>query len=222
MLDFYKIKRGQDKKVFFWSDLHLCHEKDFILVPRGFNCAKTAKDELRNRWLKKITNNDIVFLLGDNIVGAGNNGEKELTNFLHSVPFKEVYLMPGNHVSGFNSIVRQLQYKGASFNENLIFGYDLEENKRINIIPNYFEISVEGQLVVMSHYPLLSWNKAGKGAWMLYGHVHNNLKKTEWIRDNYFKGKCLDLGIEATPEPLEFAEIQKIMQHKDILKIDHH
>jgi calcineurin-like phosphoesterase family protein len=222
MLNFYKIHRHKDQRVFFWSDLHLCHEKDFILVPRGFSCAKIAKEALRNRWLKKITENDVVFLLGDSVVGAGNRGEEELTEFLHSVPFKEIYLMPGNHPSGFSALVDQAVYKGLSLNRDLIFGYNLTDNKRINLIPNYFEVSVEGQMIVMSHYPILSWNKAGKGSYMLFGHVHSNLEKVDWIKNNYLKGKCLDLGIESTPEPLEFAEIQKIMQNKDILKVDHH
>lgn len=223
MLNFYKIHRNKDQKVFFWSDLHLCHEKDFILVPRGFSCAKTAKEALRNRWLKKITENDVVFLLGDSVVGAGNRGEEELTEFLYSVPFKEVYLMPGNHPSGFSQFLNKaLQSEEFCFGVDLVLRYRFTNEKTINFIPNYFEVSVEEQMIVMSHYPILSWNKAGKGSYMLFGHVHSNLEKVDWIKNNYLKGKRLDLGIESTPEPLEFAEIQKIMQNKDIIRVDHH
>ena len=208
------MHRGNDRKIFFWSDLHLCHEKDFILEPRGFACGKSAKESLRNRWNDKITNNDTIFLLGDNIVGAGPNGKNELKDFLHSVNFRTVFLMPGNHPSGFSALLDECFERKENADEFLTFRYDLTSEKMILLIPNYFELSVDHQLIIMSHYPLLSWNKMGKGAWMLYGHVHDNLKKTPWIRDNYFKGKNIDLSVEATPEPLEFAEIQKIMNQK--------
>lgn len=106
--------------------------------------------------------------------------------------------------------------------EHLRFKWEISSNKTVYLIPNYLEICIEGQLIVMSHYPILSWNKMSKGSYMLYGHVHNNLCKTQWIKQNYLTGKCLDLSVESTPEPLEFAEIQKIMQNKKTLEVDHH
>lgn len=222
MIDFLKITRTPTNQVFFWSDLHLCHAKDFILNPRGFTDVNHAKEETGKRWRTKITNDDTVFLLGDNVVGAGNYGVEELTSFLHTVPFKEVYMMPGNHPSGFKQLFESWFVGNYQPNINLTFRVDLTNEKTIYLIPNYFELCINHQLIVMSHYPQLSWNKMGKGTWMLYGHVHDNLKKTPWIRDNYFKGKNLDLGIEATPHPLEFEEIQRIMNSKEILKVDHH
>ena len=36
--------------------------------------------------------------------------------------------------------------------------------------------TVDGQKVFVSHYPHRSWDRASKGAWMLYGHVHNLYK----------------------------------------------
>lgn len=223
MLNFYKINRHKEQRVFFWSDLHLCHEKDFILVPRGFSCGKEAKEGLRNRWVKKITDNDIVFLLGDSVVGAGNMGEEELTEFLYSVPFKEVYLMPGNHPSGFSQLLNKaLQSEEFCFGADLVLRYRFTNDKVINFIPNYFEISVEGQMIVMSHYAVLSWNKMGKGSFHLHGHSHSNLNKTKWIKDNYLIGRVLDLSVENCPFPMEFAEIQKYMQNQQLINSDNH
>jgi calcineurin-like phosphoesterase family protein len=222
MLGFYKIKKKQDQKVFFWSDLHLCHDKDFILNPRNFSDATHAKSEISERWRAKISNKDIVFLLGDTVVGAGDKGGEELTQFLHSVSFQEVYLMPGNHVSGYSQILNSAIEQGYSFNKDLILKFNFSEQKIINLIPNYFEISLDGELIVQSHYALLSWNKMGSGSYHLHGHSHSNLNKTQWVKDNYLTGKVFDLSVENCPSPVEFSEIQKYMSNQKIINPDHH
>ncbi len=45
---FYPLKI-KSPKVFFFSDLHIRHETDFILTPRGFNDAFEAKEQLIRR-----------------------------------------------------------------------------------------------------------------------------------------------------------------------------
>ena len=221
MIDFLSITRNANRKVFFWSDLHIKHAKDFILNPRNFANAEEAEQICIKRWNAKCTNDDVGFLLGDNIVGAGENGKSALMNVLHQLNFSELYLMPGNHPSGFSSLFRQFIKENLCPDMHLRFRINLNDNKTVYLIPNYFEIVVEGQIIVLSHYPILSWNKM-KESFMLYGHVHNNLRKTEWIRNNYMKGKNHDLSVESSPEPLEFAEIQEIMKNKMILHVDHH
>lgn len=222
MSEFFKIPYTPKSKVFFWSDIHECHAKDFILEPRGFTSVDHAKDETRKRWNAKVTCDDTGFLLGDTVVGAGPDGKNALANLLYSLNFKEMYLMPGNHPSGYSSILQMLRSENIFPDEHWRYVWQMAENKKVYLIPNYFEITVAGQMMVLSHYPLLSWNKMGKDAWMLFGHVHNNLVKTDWIRNNYLIGKCIDLGIEASVEPLEFTELQRIMQKKKAISVDHH
>ena len=57
---------------------------------------------------------------------------------------------------------------------------------------------------------------------MGFGHCHNNLEKTDWIKNNYLKGKCIDFSWDCYKRPIDFDEIIKIVDKKDILKIDHH
>ena len=59
-------------------------------------------------------------------------------------------------------------------------------------VHDYLEIKDSGQLVVMSHYPLMVWNHQYNGAVHLFGHVHNS-------RDNQlideWKSKLIANGI---------------------------
>ena len=43
-------------------------------------------------------------------------------------------------------------------------------------VRDYHELEVEGRFLVLCHYPLRTWNRAGKGAVQLHGHSHGRLK----------------------------------------------
>lgn len=43
-------------------------------------------------------------------------------------------------------------------------------------VRDYAELEVDGQPLVLCHYPFRTWNGAGKGAWNLHGHSHGRLK----------------------------------------------
>jgi calcineurin-like phosphoesterase family protein len=52
------------------------------------------------------------------------------------------------------------------------------------------------------------------GAWHLYGHVHS--------KNEYERGKSLDVGWDAFKAPISFREINAIMETKPILNEGHH
>jgi len=229
----------KNQKVFFWADFHGCHAKDFILEPRGFKTADEAKETLISRWNEKVTNEDTGILLGDNIVGAGANGEREFVSLLLRLNAKELYVMSGNHFSGYASVFEKLSTNSAEGTNVSIDGFGevtgspfLIDNhyrlsfqlgeKTIHLIPNYFEIIVEGHFVALCHYPVLSFNFMNKNGFMLYGHVHSALNKVDWIAQNYLTGRVLDVGIESCPYPISFPEVQKIMGNKKQIILDHH
>lgn len=68
---FYKPLKINDKEdnIFFWSDLHDGHDRDFIYKPRGFNNVSESHYELIKRWNEKINDSSTVFHLGDIIFG---------------------------------------------------------------------------------------------------------------------------------------------------------
>lgn len=198
-------------KVWFVSDLHYCHEKDFILNPRGCKTVQEHKDLIVSTWNKSVSKDDTVFVLGDTVVGAKDKSVQEFNYLLETLNYSRLYMMPGNHAAGYKDF--------AKYNQDFLVP---NTDKVVHFIPNYYEIVVDGQFIVLSHYPILSWNEMSHGSWMLYGHVHNNLIKTPWVRDNYMTGKNLDVSIESVGGPIEFETVKTLMNSKNILEIDHH
>lgn len=215
--------------VFFFSDFHCSHAKDFILNPRGFKTAEEGKEILIKNWNAKVTNNDICFLLGDSVVGAGPNGREVFSEILRRLNYKEIYIMPGNHFSGFSSLFEEKIKYGIDLHYRLSFnGKNIQTEEMgisghiIHLIPNYFEIQVKNQFIVLSHYPILSFNGQNKKSICIFGHTHNNLGKSN-IGKEYLKGRVLEVSPEAIGNfPLSFGEVMERIGNREAIKIDHH
>lgn len=202
--------------VWFYSDFHVGHSQPFIMNPRGFKDADEAKETLITNWNSKVTNNDICFLLGDTVVGAGLNSEKVFEELLNRLNYKELYLAPGNHTSGYRQRFKKEFLAGNSIDDFYRLSFNVSPGKRVHLIPNYYEIYINKQFVVLSHYPVYSWNDIGRGAFMLHGHCHGRI-------NGKLEGKILDLGPESIGNyPLSFVEIKEIMDSKELKSPDYH
>lgn len=179
--------------------------------------AKTVEeynDILIRRMCSCLSHEDTFFLLGDNVFGA--NGEKSLMDILLKIPFKTLFLMPGNHHAGYKQLLEKT---------NLIDGVPtlvINENKVVHFVPNYLEIIIQNQFIVLSHYPILSWNEQANGSWMVHSHCHGTLMLNRGIGDLYYKAKAIDVGFEIFQGPVGFPELQKHFNAKSIVTFDHH
>ena len=52
-------------EVYFTSDLHFGHERIIALCERGFTGIEEMNETLIERWNKKVTDKDTVYILGD-------------------------------------------------------------------------------------------------------------------------------------------------------------
>ncbi len=74
---------------------------------------------------------------------------------------------------------------------------------------------VHKQRIVMSHYPLRSWNQMHRGAWMLHGHCHGNIED--------IGGKTIDVGVDCHDyRPVSIDEVAAEMSHRETDSVDHH
>lgn len=82
-----------------------------------------------------------------------------------------------------------------------------------NLYERKFDVT---QRVVMCHYPLLTWNLAHYGAWMLHGHSHGLLAPSTTTR--------LDVGVDCHPKhrPFSLDEIAAEMSARSYEVVDHH
>ena len=63
-------------KIFFTSDLHFGHENVIRFDNRPFETVEEMNAELVRRWNAKVSNGDLVYVLGD-MIWKSNHGEAE-------------------------------------------------------------------------------------------------------------------------------------------------
>ena len=214
---FYKPVKvsSTDHDVLFWGCMHYGHDPKWdvpIWKTRGYNSSAEHDEGLILNWNKKANASTIGFLLGDTIFG--HNADERLITLFNRLEFKELYVLPGNHQAGYKQLIERVQ-------DNILLP-GASEYKQVHFVPNYLEAIVNGQAIVMSHYPILSWNGSGKGAYHLFAHVHNNLNRSELGRLYLKTGLNYEVSVENCPSPITFGELRAEMRKKLQSCPDHH
>jgi len=213
---FYKPVKvsSTDHDVLFWGCMHYGHDPKWdnpIWKLRGYNSSAEHDEGLIKNWNSKANKNTIGFLLGDTIFG--HNADERMLKLFNRLNFKELYILPGNHQAGYKQIL-------DSLHENVL-NVDGHE-KLIHFVPNYLEAVVNGQAIVMCHYPILSFNGMAKGAYHIYAHVHGNLGRSELGRLYQNTGLTYEVSVENCPSPITFGELRAEMRKKVQSTPDHH
>lgn len=79
--------------VFIASDLHFCHDKNFIYEARGFKNIQEHNETILNNFNNILTWEDELYLLGDNFLNNNEEGMK----LLKEIPAQKIYFIIGNH-----------------------------------------------------------------------------------------------------------------------------
>ena len=191
-------------KKFYIADLHLFHGS--VLAGGKFHERpyKTMDEMIEGiiaNWNKTVSNGDIVYLLGD----VSFKGNVEETAEILSQFKGQITLVRGNH-------------DGVTKDQRI--------RKQFVEIVDYKETTdtVRGKTenVVLSHYPIFSWNGRFRGSIHLYGHVHDTdddvlFKNAIKTANQYFKERdrerhedfraynvgCMKPYMNFTPKTLE-------------------
>jgi calcineurin-like phosphoesterase family protein len=203
---------SKDQKILFVSDLHYCHGKPFIIGPRGYPTVQDAMKDTKEKWMQYIGPNDIVFNLGDIVVGAGQDTRAVLYELL-ALPCAMHYFIWGNHNAGVKELYAQaLQDNGYPADVEV---YPLKvKNYPFTFLGHRVKVVIDGKELIMDHYPILSWEDM-KDSYMLHGHCHRNLKEDITVRR-------LDLSWDWKKRPVEWSEIRKELEKRVFVPIDHH
>ena len=171
-----------------------------------------------------VKEDDVLFHIGD----WSFHGDAAIFELRGRIKCKNVHLILGNHDTELyqNASVHHL-FSSVSF---------------------YREIDVNGQKIILCHYPLRTWNKLHHGSWMLHGHCHGKLQhqvpaelllhllenrrlddvwklaRNEKVKDLCPNGRTMDVGIDTHPEfrPYSILEVQEHMKDKFFQKVDGH
>lgn len=148
--------------VWFTSDLHFCHNKDFLYGPRGFENVEQMNRAIIENWNSVVDNYDEVYILGDLML---NDNERaihyinQLKGYLH--------IICGNH----DTDARRAMYESL---------YNVVEVVDAKVV------KVDGYRFFLCHYPVLCANYDDKEKPLsrklisLCGHSHTKDKFADW------------------------------------------
>jgi len=78
--------------IYFTSDWHFNHDKDFIWKKRGYNSVEEMNDDLINKICSTLDEGDELWVLGDLVMGDIDRAAAVLSRIPYSVHF-----LAGNH-----------------------------------------------------------------------------------------------------------------------------
>lgn len=135
--------------IYLTSDPHFGHEKPFLYEPRGFSSWEEAGEGIINNYNAIITDDDIVYILGDCMLKNDEYGIQCLKRLKG-----RKFLAIGNH----DTDARIERYKLENIFEDIQIGYRLRSGK--------FSFW-------LTHYPMMMGNYKDKHpTWNLSGHTH--------------------------------------------------
>lgn len=170
--------------IHFTSDNHWGHENIIRYCNRPFQSLEEMNATLIRKWNETVRACDTVYHLGDVAYKAGPDIES-LLDQLHGT----VILIRGNHETPHPT-------KGQAI-----------ELERFREVHDYLELTIEGQALVLFHYPIEGWNGRHDGAIHLHGHSHGKARK--------MKGR-LDVGVDTHYfRPWSWEDIKSHFGHTD-------
>lgn len=179
----------QPNNIFFTSDTHFFHANILNFEHRPFKDVNDMNTQMIKLWNDKVTNSDLVYILGDFSFGT----VEETNDILKKLKGRKILVL-GNH----DHFVKNHKFDQSAFLE----------------ICNYKEIEYSGKRIVMCHYPFAS-NDTKK--FQLYGHIHSNTKDHIHHCPFNLPDNSYNVGADVNQyTPISIQEILRIMEEKQI------
>lgn len=169
-------------KIFFTSDTHFNHDREFVYSPRGFKTIQEMNGTLVKNWNETVGNDDDIYVLGDFFLGTDFNYIQEVLNKLNG----RIHLVTGNH----DTPSKITEY--TSWN-NIV---EIADALRIRYKKREF---------FLCHYPVLTASleqDPDKAVINLFGHTHS---KDKFYEDRPY---MYNVAVDANDnKPVEIEEI---------------
>lgn len=149
--------------IWFTSDLHFCHDREFLYGPRGFDNVNDMNKAIVERWNAVVQPDDIVYVLGDIMLNNNDEGMRLLESLKG-----HIRIVLGNH----DTATRQNLYPTSPNVEDVQLAAMLK---------------YKGYHFFMTHYPCMTGNLEKESLKQmtlnLYGHTH---QQTNFYQDMPF------------------------------------
>ncbi len=151
-IQFGQKLRSENLKGKLWltSDLHFFHDKvlKYQKATRPFDNVDDMNNFIIEQWNSVVSDNDIVFDLGDMFFCSTDKCESILRQLQGNV----IHLA-GNH----SKMLREYLWPIQCYDQ--------------------FEFSLDGRLIVLSHYPMRVWNRSHySNSFHFFGHCHGTVE----------------------------------------------
>lgn len=175
--------------LWFTADTHIGHRAMSQKYRSGFSSLEEMDELLVERWNEVVAPDDVLWHLGD-VSFYGSNKTIEILGRLHGIK----HLVWGNH---------DHKRRGPWI--------DCFES-----VQSYKELKIDGQRIVLLHFPMLDWHQAHEGSWHLHGHEHANLKDDPTLAR-------MDVGADTNDyRPWSYEQIAERMVGRGGPSIGHH
>jgi calcineurin-like phosphoesterase family protein len=150
---------------------------------RPFSSVAEMNETMIERHNEVVKPNDEVYTVGDFCFGGTHDWE-QIKKRLNG----QWFLIKGNH-----------DRQSFAFLRNLFVAVNEIKNLRVG-----------SQTIVLSHFPMYTWDKSHYGSYHCHGHEHGHIK------DSYDQtGKILDVGVNTNNYyPYSMNEVLEIMKGK--------
>ena len=168
--------------IYYTGDLHLGHANIIRTCERPFSSVEDMNETLIRNWNRKVGNGDTVYIIGDLMFRAADSPESYLTALKG-----HKHLLIGNHDASWMKHVDAVKY--------------------FDSIENLLEIMDGNRFGTLCHYPMMSSYHRGRGAYMVFGHLHQNTNAGYWplIHDDE---RMLNAGVDVNHyEPVTLDEM---------------
>ncbi|MBR2987432.1 MAG: hydrolase [Clostridia bacterium] len=131
--------------IYYLADTHFGDGRVMMLAKRPFSEVEEMNRALIERWNRRVSSADDVYILGD--FAVSDAVACEILPLLNG----RKHLIVGNHDSALTTSLTAFE--------------SVSQLQRIDD---------NGRCVVLCHYPLLSYENSIYGGYQVFGHIHNN------------------------------------------------
>lgn len=150
-------------KIYLTSDLHFCHDREFLFKPRGFENVYDMNEAIVKNWNETIDMEDDVYVLGDLMLNNNYEGARLIKNLKG-----KIHIILGNH----DTDARMGLYENFYNVVEVLYATMIHYN---------------GYHFYLSHFPTVTSNLEKENLKQctinLYGHTH---QKTNFYNDMPF------------------------------------
>ena len=182
--------------IYFTSDTHWGHTNVIRYSNRPYASTEEMNEALIANWNSRVKPGDSIYHLGDFAFMTEEQADRVLQRLNG-----QKYFIYGNH----DKVIK----RSEKLRKHFVWCRDYAE---LYLTPQ----GGEKVPVILSHFPMITWNKAHHGSIMLHGHCHGNLKYP-------FEAKIMDVGVDPQGYfPISAGEVLKRMSNVSKQTVDHH